>query len=246
MQKHPRQVRLRQLVPPAFVAAVAGSALVAPFSTIGRVALVGSLGSYLVVNLAASVAAGRSRPRLTAVLSVDLRDPARRIRLRISRRPRALSNDVALVATVALPLTAGGCRCLLQMSVAVPLPNTVPTVRMRILISRLVDCRSRYSMSRRSFAGRTSSRYRLSASGPDSSLASSWNDSCASPVIPGLAVNTRRWAGSVHVDERRILGSRPDQRHLPPDDVDQLRQLVEPVTPEDPSDAGHPRIAEPR
>lgn len=65
MQKHPRQVRLRQLVPPAFVAAVAGSALVAPFSTIGRVALVGSLGSYLVVNLAASVAAGRSRPRLT-------------------------------------------------------------------------------------------------------------------------------------------------------------------------------------
>ena len=63
MQKHPRQVRLRQLVPPAFVAVVAGSALIAPFSMPGRLSLVGVLTGYGIANLAASLAAGRSHRR---------------------------------------------------------------------------------------------------------------------------------------------------------------------------------------
>lgn len=68
MQKHPGQIRARQLVPPVFVASVIGSATVALFAPVGRVALVGTLGSYAVANVAASVVSARSRPRLLPVL----------------------------------------------------------------------------------------------------------------------------------------------------------------------------------
>lgn len=68
MQKHPSQIRLRQLIPAAFVAAVGGSALLAPVSAVGRVALAGMLASYGLANIAACLAAGRSRPRLLPYL----------------------------------------------------------------------------------------------------------------------------------------------------------------------------------
>lgn len=68
MQKHPSQIRPRQLVPPALVAAVCGAALLAPVSAVGRVGLAGVLASYGIANVAASLAAGRSRPRLLPFL----------------------------------------------------------------------------------------------------------------------------------------------------------------------------------
>lgn len=70
MQKHHRQIRLRQLIPPAFVAGVAGAGLIAPFNVVGRVALAGILASYGIANLGASLAAGRSRLRLIPYLPV--------------------------------------------------------------------------------------------------------------------------------------------------------------------------------
>jgi hypothetical protein len=69
MQKHPRQVRARQLVPPIFVAAVASSALTAPFTKVGRASLVGGVATYGLANLAASLAAGRYQPKLIPLLS---------------------------------------------------------------------------------------------------------------------------------------------------------------------------------
>ncbi len=68
MQKHRRQARLRQLVPPAFVAASLGSALMAPFTQIARISLVGVLASYGVANLVASLVASRSRPAIAPLL----------------------------------------------------------------------------------------------------------------------------------------------------------------------------------
>jgi len=70
MQKHRRQARVRQLVPPAFVAATVCSALVAPFWFLGRMTLMGVLGAYAAANIAASLAAGRSRPGLVPYLPV--------------------------------------------------------------------------------------------------------------------------------------------------------------------------------
>jgi len=68
MQKHRRQIRTRQLVPPTFVAVVIGAAALAPFTPVGRVALIGSLGSYAVANVTASVSATRSRPALLPII----------------------------------------------------------------------------------------------------------------------------------------------------------------------------------
>jgi succinoglycan biosynthesis protein ExoA len=59
MQKHPRQVGRRQLIPPAFVAAVLGTALLAPFSRVGRA----TLGSYVTANIGGSLLAARAEPR---------------------------------------------------------------------------------------------------------------------------------------------------------------------------------------
>jgi succinoglycan biosynthesis protein ExoA len=68
MQKHPKQVRTRQLVPPAFVAVIIGASALAPFSQLGRIALAGSIGSYVVANVAASASASRTRPDLLPLL----------------------------------------------------------------------------------------------------------------------------------------------------------------------------------
>ena len=57
MQKHPRQMSVRHFVPPAFVAAVLTSLLLAPLSAVG-IWLFGLVaGSYLLGNLAASLLA---------------------------------------------------------------------------------------------------------------------------------------------------------------------------------------------
>ena len=55
LQKHPRQMRLRQFVPLAFVAALFGSAVLVPFTRIGILFLVGVGGSYALANLIASL-----------------------------------------------------------------------------------------------------------------------------------------------------------------------------------------------
>jgi succinoglycan biosynthesis protein ExoA len=55
MQKHPRQMHLRQFVPPTFVAALLGSALLATFTVVGCLLLTLIAGSYILANLAASV-----------------------------------------------------------------------------------------------------------------------------------------------------------------------------------------------
>ena len=58
LQKHPRQMRLRQFVPPAFVASLLGSGLLALFSPVGRLLLILILGAYGLSNLIASIWTG--------------------------------------------------------------------------------------------------------------------------------------------------------------------------------------------
>lgn len=55
LQKHPRQMRMRQFVPPIFVGTLLGVSLLAPF--FGRVGLILALiiGSYVFANLSASI-----------------------------------------------------------------------------------------------------------------------------------------------------------------------------------------------
>jgi succinoglycan biosynthesis protein ExoA len=59
MQKHPCQMRLRQFVPPTFVVALLGAALLTPFSLLGQWLLASVGGSYALANAAASVWAAR-------------------------------------------------------------------------------------------------------------------------------------------------------------------------------------------
>lgn len=59
MQKHPHQMRLRQFVPPAFVATLAGSVALAPVSSYSRALLTTIVGTYALANLAASLATAR-------------------------------------------------------------------------------------------------------------------------------------------------------------------------------------------
>ena len=54
LQKHPRQMSLRQFVPPAFVAALLVGVLAASFLPLGAWLLAGILGCYLLANLLAS------------------------------------------------------------------------------------------------------------------------------------------------------------------------------------------------
>jgi len=54
LQKHPRQMRLRHFVPPTFVGALLGSALLAPFFESIRILLTLIAGSYVAGNLLAS------------------------------------------------------------------------------------------------------------------------------------------------------------------------------------------------
>ena len=60
MQKHPKQVRLRHLVPSTFVAVLLLSAIAASFSSVGRLMLFLVAGSYVVSNLAAAVLTART------------------------------------------------------------------------------------------------------------------------------------------------------------------------------------------
>ena len=55
LQKHPRQMRLRQFVPPAFVAALMGSYLFAWLFPLGWVLFIGLSAAYILANVAASV-----------------------------------------------------------------------------------------------------------------------------------------------------------------------------------------------
>jgi glycosyltransferase involved in cell wall biosynthesis len=55
MQKHPRQMRLRQFVPLAFVAYLLGSTLVAPLTPLHWVPLATGASAYVGINLAASI-----------------------------------------------------------------------------------------------------------------------------------------------------------------------------------------------
>lgn len=61
MQKHPRQLRPRQFIPPLFVAALIGSAGLSVFTRLGRKLLLGVSGLYLFVNLVASIVTASRR-----------------------------------------------------------------------------------------------------------------------------------------------------------------------------------------
>jgi glycosyltransferase involved in cell wall biosynthesis len=58
MQKHPRQMRLRQFIPPLFVLVTLLTALITPISTIFIWGFLGVLVAYLTVSLVASLLAG--------------------------------------------------------------------------------------------------------------------------------------------------------------------------------------------
>lgn len=58
MQKHPKQMQLRQFVPPLFVAALVASSMAIPFTSIGLWSLGIVGGSYAIANIAASIFVG--------------------------------------------------------------------------------------------------------------------------------------------------------------------------------------------
>lgn len=59
LQKHPWQMRPRQFLPPAFVAALLGTGILACFFTLGRVLAVTVVGAYMLADLVASIRALR-------------------------------------------------------------------------------------------------------------------------------------------------------------------------------------------
>lgn len=59
MQKHPRQMKMRQFVPAAFVAALACAAAAAPWGTPGLLALLAVAGSYAAANVSAALLTAR-------------------------------------------------------------------------------------------------------------------------------------------------------------------------------------------
>jgi succinoglycan biosynthesis protein ExoA len=67
-QKHPRQIRPRQLIPPVFVASLAGSVALWLAWPPGRVLFTSVAGSYVLANLAASAWVGRRDAPTTVVL----------------------------------------------------------------------------------------------------------------------------------------------------------------------------------
>jgi cellulose synthase/poly-beta-1,6-N-acetylglucosamine synthase-like glycosyltransferase len=71
MQKHPLQMRPRQFVPPLFVSTLLFSSLAAPFFAIGKWMFLLIAVSYVIANLAVSVAIARNRSwRLLPLLPV--------------------------------------------------------------------------------------------------------------------------------------------------------------------------------
>jgi succinoglycan biosynthesis protein ExoA len=61
-QQHPRQARVRHLVPAAFVGALAGTAALATVTGAGRLLLVVTVGAYAAADLGASALAARRTP----------------------------------------------------------------------------------------------------------------------------------------------------------------------------------------
>ena len=59
MQKHLRQMRLRQFIPFIFVLSLMGSSLTAPFSLAGKLILLLVAGCYILANLLASISVAR-------------------------------------------------------------------------------------------------------------------------------------------------------------------------------------------
>lgn len=59
MQKHPSQMRVRQFIPPLFVATLLFTAALAPFTSVGLWTLLLTAGCYLAANLGAAVWTGR-------------------------------------------------------------------------------------------------------------------------------------------------------------------------------------------
>ena len=55
MQKHPRQMSLRQFIPPVFVSSLVTLSILAPFFSAGRLLLALAAGAYAAANLAASI-----------------------------------------------------------------------------------------------------------------------------------------------------------------------------------------------
>ena len=75
LQKHPRQMRLRQFVPPGFAAGLLGSALLAVIFPWGWIPMLAVFGSYLIANLTASIITAiksgwRHMPLLTVVYAI--------------------------------------------------------------------------------------------------------------------------------------------------------------------------------
>ena len=75
LQKHPRQMSLRQFIPPALVISLLGSALLALITPLGRILLLLSAGTYLLANLSASIYTAAHRgwkylPLLPAVYAI--------------------------------------------------------------------------------------------------------------------------------------------------------------------------------
>ena len=68
MQKHPRQMRARQFIPPAFVAGLLGSAVAAPFHLVALLVFLTFAGLYGVAVLVASIALRDEVPRRTWIL----------------------------------------------------------------------------------------------------------------------------------------------------------------------------------
>ncbi|HEY6931242.1 MAG TPA: glycosyltransferase [Thermoanaerobaculia bacterium] len=70
MQKHPRQMRWRQFVPPLFVSSLVISALMALLSRTNSHFFATVAGLYVLANLVSSIAAAREEPRLTPLIVV--------------------------------------------------------------------------------------------------------------------------------------------------------------------------------
>jgi glycosyltransferase involved in cell wall biosynthesis len=72
IQKHMRQLRWRQIVPPAFVFALLVCLALSPFSQIARLGLAVTVGSYLLAVVVASTIAGRTNWRSVPLLLIVL------------------------------------------------------------------------------------------------------------------------------------------------------------------------------
>ena len=91
MQKHPRQMRLRQFVPPIFAAALLASLLLALISSNGRLLLTSLVGSYALANLGTSIAVARTKGWVEPAGPLDrLCNAPPLLRLGIPRRLRPL------------------------------------------------------------------------------------------------------------------------------------------------------------